>query len=595
MLRFRDSWPHLANTLPEIVDAVLSPGHFYITPGFSLEWERVAARPQRWELFRGRLVDAAHTRQEKTFEEWNVYLIEQGTRSAEPLLSLKLDSAEGKLHVVRGLLCHVWEGYDSGGGVILSREATRWIRELTGTIVLSETPYLLDELACQVYHAVVGASRLPLTSSETPLPAFSLGRLAFIPGMERETPATSWRDLIESTRNVSLNPSERVKWLETLLHAVPTEEMNDLARAGTVTLPVLARMFNEVSLSPWTDLTGRSLALLALLEHQGHITGAEAVDFLADRMLQTVRHLTAYDLVTFHHRGANYPDALLLDLVLKEYLRRIESTPELFEGDAGKRRRRALRQAWMQRRAHEGLPIPDAPTSPGENQRVLPPPHVRVPEEQILNTLKRRRVLHEGDPLALGPRAAELLKRSLGALNEPAELLELGLALYLDRPLGVGKMPGEPDRTVLLSHRAFSRSIALRRLHALGMQQFEPALETLPIMGIPLGEIAAQPRPGAVSLADARQAASDFVFLRTVPATVAELFRQYDFRAWDELQHRPLLIVPRQAGTLTFLDRDLQPCLEVTPDASEGYIMRAGRELLRAGLRLPDGSRLASS
>ena len=54
---------------------------------------------------------------------------------------------------------------------------------------------------------------------------------------------------------------------------------------------------------------------------------------------QLGRHLTAYDLVTFHHRGANYPDALLLDDLLRRYLLRIERTPELFVGDAHRLRR----------------------------------------------------------------------------------------------------------------------------------------------------------------------------------------------------------------------------------------------------------------
>jgi hypothetical protein len=250
----------------------------------------------------------------------------------------------------------------------------------------------------------------------------------------------------------------------------------------------------------------------------------------------------------------------------------------------------------MQRRSHEGLPVPDAPTSPGENQRVLPVPYVRVPEEQILNTLKRRRQLHDGDPLHLGPRAAGVLQQSLSDLSEPAELLELGLALFLDRPFGVGKLPGEPDRTVLLSHRAFSRSIARRRLRFLAAgPECEAALEALSVKGVPLTEIVCQPRPGAVSLADARQAAEDFVVLRTVSATVEELFRHYDFGPWHELKRERLLIVPRSANVLALLDSELRVRLELTPDMSQGYMMRAGHELLRAGLRLPDGSRAPPS
>src|SRR5205807_5936218 len=147
-----------------------------------------------WEVFRGRLVDRAHTRQTQTFEAWDVYLVDETGRSGEPLLALKFDRAGSRLYVVRGLLCYVWEGYDAGGNVYLSRETTRWVRELTGTILLNRFPTegdLLDELVCRVFHAVVGASRLPLTSAEVPLPAFSLGRLAYFycPGSLLEQPA----------------------------------------------------------------------------------------------------------------------------------------------------------------------------------------------------------------------------------------------------------------------------------------------------------------------------------------------------------------------------------------------------------------------
>src|SRR5207249_2747834 len=120
--------------------------------------------------------------------------------------------------------------------------------------------------------------------------------------------------------------------------------------------------------------------------------------------------LTAYDLINFHHRGANYPDALLLDTVLRAYLAQIEERPELFlpckEDDSQRQkrkriRRRALRQAWLLRRTIQGLPVPDAPTSPGENSRILPPPYERVPEEQILDPAKRTKRLFEGQPLLL--------------------------------------------------------------------------------------------------------------------------------------------------------------------------------------------------
>src|SRR5262249_18089237 len=170
---------------------------------------------------------------------------------------------------------------------------------------------------------------------------------------------------------------------------------------------------------------------------------------------QTGRHLTAYALVTFHHRGANYPDALLLDAVLKAYLARVNRRPPAFATDpsdnavtaAGKRlRRRALRQGRLLRRRYEGHAVPDAPTSPGEHARVLPPEYPRVPEEQLLQPAKRKNLLFAGDPLPrhLGPHGESVLRESVADLRHADELRELGLALYLDRPLGDAKAPAEP-------------------------------------------------------------------------------------------------------------------------------------------------------
>jgi hypothetical protein len=580
MLRFRDHWPGIveapltAEEVRRLASSCLSPGQFVVGPGCCLVEEQCEGVEQRWELFRGRLLDPAHTRRVETFDEWNLFLVDGGERPPEPTLSIKLDAARGELHVVRAILCHVWEGYDAGGGVIESREATRWVRELVETIRLDEmrtNVELIDELSCAVFLAVVGTSRLPLTSVETPLPAFSLGRMG-----------TSARPQAAA---------ERAKYLEWLLHRTNREEIDTLRIDRP--LETLTTMFNEASLSPWTDLVEKSLLLLNVLERQGRVTATEVIDFLASLIVQLGRHLTAYDLVTFHHRGANYPDALLLDLVLKEYLRRIESTPAPF--DESRLRRRALRQGWLLRRYYEGLPVPDAPTSPGENQRVLPPPHVRVPEEQILHPHKRRRLLYADDPLPrhCGPHGERILRRSLDDLAHPTELCEMGLALFLDRPLGVTKQPGEPDQTILLSHRAFSRSIARRRVRMMAeklglpvdLGRCEAGLEALTLKGVALGEIGGRSRPGAVSVADAHQVAEDFLFLRTTPGTVAELFEQYDFSPDTGVRAMPLLIVPRQNGVLGIHDAEMRTVLELTPDVSEGYVRRAGREMLRAGLR----------
>src|SRR5262249_14258151 len=145
-------------------------------------------------------------------------------------------------------------------------------------------------------------------------------------------------------------------------------------------------------------------------------------------------------------QGANYPDALLLDAALRAYLDLARSHPEhllalqgddVLLGNRKRLRRRALRQALLLRRIYEGHAVPDAPTSPGENARVLPSPWQRVPEEQILSVTRRRKQLYEGMP-SPSP-SEELLQACLEDLAHPDELRELGTAVFLDRPLGILK------------------------------------------------------------------------------------------------------------------------------------------------------------
>src|SRR5262245_4723763 len=185
-----------------LADAVL-PVHFFAAPDVGLEWEHAAAEELFWEIFQGRLLDQTQTRQRQTFEAWNVYALDGDARSAEPLLAVKLDPAAGEVHVTRAVLCYVHEGYHAGDNVYLTRETTRWVRELVGTVRLADvrgTEELRAEVAGRLFQAVVGLSRLPLTSVEAPLPDFSLGRLAYFyrSGPYRAGgPLRSWRDLAE--------------------------------------------------------------------------------------------------------------------------------------------------------------------------------------------------------------------------------------------------------------------------------------------------------------------------------------------------------------------------------------------------------------
>jgi hypothetical protein len=623
-----------------IADAV-RPGHFFVGPATRLEWDHVAADEVSWEVFRGRLLDPAHTRQRRTFEAWNVYMIENGTRSAEPLLSVKLDAAAGQAHVVRAIYSYAWEGYDAGDSVILSRETKKWVRELVGTIDLgdfTDADDLLDEIICRLFQAVVGTSRLPLTSVEAPLPAFTFGELAYFyrPGAEAE-PMRSHSELVERPRPT--NGREIAKFLETMLHVMPPEESpvtcdlferqgRGIASYPRTALYGLRLLFNEASLSPWTGLAEKALVFARrLTEHFKHEDDvADFADFLAHLLRQIGRHLNAYDLVVFHHAGANYPDALLLDVVLRFFLDLVERRPSLFldaaEDDEAVRktkrlRRRGLRQAWLVRQRYCGHLVPDMPTSPGENARVLPAPHPRVPEEQFLNPHRRTRRLFVDDPPGgpLGQTARAVLRQSIADLQHPDELRELGVALYLDRPLGAFKAPGEPDQTPLLSYEAFSRTVALRSLLALGRDRSllpddelavrRQALEALTVAGVPLSEIASVPRPGVVSLADAAKVADDFLLKRTTESSrYWEFFRLFDF---DPLYQRfgmasllcapgylgePALILgapPDRGGeiVLTIYEAgSLRRRLELSANPREGYVCRGGVEYPRKGLRV---------
>src|SRR5262249_42518607 len=151
----------------DVIADALHPGHFFAA-GLKLTFHNEVAEETSWEIFRGRLLDPAQTRARRRFIAWNVCF--EG--AAEPLLSVKLDEPAGELHVVRAIQCHVWEAYNAGANVILSRETIKWVRELVGTIRLAEfaTPHeLREELTCRVFQAVIGTSRLPLTSVEAPL------------------------------------------------------------------------------------------------------------------------------------------------------------------------------------------------------------------------------------------------------------------------------------------------------------------------------------------------------------------------------------------------------------------------------------------
>lgn len=620
-------------TVRAVIAEAMAPAHFFAAGSLALAWEH---RPQEtipWEIHRGRLLDRSQTRQEGVFEAWQVFARDAAGRSGEPLLAVQLDSAAEQVHVTRAIHCYVWEGYDAGGNVYQSRETRRWLRELVGTIRLADVVDVAtfrDELLGLLFRGVVGMSRLPLASLEAPLPGFSLGELGYFyraglaPQEQSVGPLCSWQELLDRAWGDDLAELEQAKLLELCLRTAPAADVADLAARlariaqspgwSATRLGRLFRvLFNEVALSPYTGFVDRTLTVWQALVERGTFGPADHADFLCHLLRQASRHLTAYDLITFHHRGANYPDALLLDAVLRALLGVIVQAPHLFTDPADRQqrlRRRGLRQGWLLWHRYAGLPVPEVPTSQGENQRVLPPSFPRVTDEQLQSPLRRPRRLFADASLPCPDAVAGVLRQSVDDLGQAEELWELGTGLFLDRPFSTGRHPIEPDATLLVSYVAFSRAIAEQRLAFLAERlALLDAARAASLRGelarlAAAGGIAPRPvpdadRPGAVSLNDMLRASPDFVLLRSTRRSIEDFLAQFDFgslRSRLDLAYlhpdRPLLLVrepgdrDRTATVLAVYDAQLQKRLELEVSRAQGFATRGGQEFPAAGLRV---------
>jgi hypothetical protein len=606
---------------------LISPAHFFAADALALRWEYRREDEVFWEVFHGRALDRSQTRRRQRFETWGIYdVAPDGSLSDEPVLGIRFDGRQA-LFVTRAVLCRGYESVSTEGKVIEARPTVRWQRELVAAIDLhrySTRGELADELACLLFQAVVGVSRLPLTSLEAPLPAFSLGRLGYCyrptAGTARCQPLSAPPELLDILVDPTLACVELVKLCELFLRAARAADLAPAVPALLSASPpsdpfwLLTEVFNAATLSPYTDFVRNALAVPRLAHAAGHVSAEAVADFHTRLLRLLARHLTAYDLVTFHHRGANYPDALLLDELLGELRPLLAREPDLFDSTAGLRRR-GVRHGLLARAEYQGHPVPDAPTSPGENVRVLPKPFRDVPEDQIFASTARRRRLFVDD----GPGDYGWLRDLLGDLDDPRELRELGTALFLDRPFGALKQPGEPDRTLMLAHVLFSRSVAARRLRWLAERprllpdpraadRWLAALELLPEEGLVLRDAGPPPRPGVVSLHDAFLVADDWAMLRTARRSIGELCQHYDFTVLQSRLRRDLaspenwrLVVPvRAAGAwaLRIYDNRFRPLFDVLPDYAEGYYCRGGVEVVAAGLRVvavADGTELIAT
>lgn len=567
-----DTHPVTASDITKACEEVFAERQF-TKPTGEYAIRSAFAEETYWELFLGHALDGTKTRERRQFTTWALFAGD----ADEPLLAIRWDVAAGQIHVTRSILSRTHEGYDAGGGVYEVRDTIRRVRELIGTVDLSITPTaerLRSVLAELTLLGVVGLSRLPLTSVDAPLPEFTLGRLGYC-------------YQAESGQVAELG---RVKQLEFAIRSTPIDNVGSLA-TGRSWLEFTAdfrAMFDAVSLSPWTDFISKALSWLRYVDGP---CGIRRFEVLARLIVRIARHLNAYDLVTFHHFGANYPDALLVEACLSELL----GAPAEARNGVWQQ---GVRAAVLVAAEYANHLVPDAPTSQGEAARVLPPEFQPVPDEQIASPHRRNRRLFKNNA-ALD---VSTVRDSLVDLEEPAALIEMGTALFIDRPLGVSKHPGEPDHTWLSSHVLYSRTLAEKRLRRLAKRtewmpdanaadRWRTMLDETRVNGIPLELRDATTRPGVASLQDAFMVADDFVFLRTTRRAVRDFVAQYDCTSlfgdfpMDEW-HAIVPTVTDGECRLTLFDRNHQPRVELEADHSRGFLRVGGTEFVAAGFRV---------
>jgi hypothetical protein len=424
----------------------------------------------------------------------------------------------------------------------------QWLDEFVGSARADQ----VHALGRAVGFALTGTSRLAIASHETPHPAFALGMIAYLPPGADEVVELEAR--LRMGMSVSASPAK------------------------------IRKLFNGLALSPWTPLVDRVIALALAFDRR------TALDLLGYMLRHLARHLNAFDLVRFHNLGANYPDALMLDALLRAFV-------PLLADDATTMDRRALRQGWLARRRCEGLAVPDHPTSPGDNVRELPM-YPFLPPAQITEPTTRARRLFSDEPTdaILTPLACRLLRRAIDDLAGESELRELGTATFLDRPLGIAKRDGEADRTPLLSYEAVSVRMTKSRLNELreaGLLDDRPLNPSAPA-GLSAARLPGHARQGVVSLEDAKKVALDFVFTRTTRSSLAGLWELYDFASLNAAAATPYpLLIRTSRSTLTAFDPGMRPVFEIETPPHPNYIECGGIEYVEdlcavvAGQRAP--------
>ncbi|HMP60987.1 MAG TPA: hypothetical protein PKD86_16710 [Gemmatales bacterium] len=595
------------SNLADRIAAALHPERCVTAAGLSACLVPDAGRQRRWELFRGQLVDPLLTREERWQQSWELHLISGSAAPAGATLAVRFDPAAGLLHVTRGFPI-LGEVPQAEGNIISTRPAERWSEELIASRRLGDPPSEGDDLSTwlerALFLATVGTSRLAITSPESPLPVWSWGLLHYQP-RAWSSPESWWQASGDRW-------AERFRWArcEFELRRTPSDDMAVVAarileavlRAGGEDAfdQTLRGMLRQLALTPGQRLIANWLTLLAAWRDRAPDSAAWP-SFLTHTVRLLHRHLTAFDLERFHNQGANYPDALLVDGLVKLLLP-LRNEPGLAA---------AWALACRLRQSLTGLWVPPSPTSPGESLRVRPAEAAAEPTPRVQSersgALSR---LFVDEPLT------SLLAGTVPP-SGPFAVRELGLALFLDRPLGLPKLAQRValDRTPLVSYLAFSRELAQARLdQLLGWGWITLAdhavlaaeLGRLVLPGIAAQELPLpQPRPGVVSLEDARLAAADFVYLATTAPGRAELWHACRFTDPDWEPFLDWLLGPgcglvirsprarcleEPEAFLTAYDAELRPRLEFSLPAVPTEVAymepEPGREVPAEGLVL---------
>ena len=262
--------------LETILERALASGLFFVKRDHQLLFHPPREETITWEIFRGQLLDSRHTREQQAFLSYHVG-ISESEGAHLPLLSFRV--TESTIHVTRWLHLRIWEAFDDNGA-IGSRETERWVEELVGTASLAEFndhDSLLQEVRLLVFHAFVGLSRLPLNSVEAPLPAFSLGLAGFFPNMNEaddcirdplallNRPPSGRIPVLEESKLLELflrtgSPSELRRGALEFARRIQDGSEHEAALAAR-----LRRLFNESSLTPYTDLVEKALVFARLL------------------------------------------------------------------------------------------------------------------------------------------------------------------------------------------------------------------------------------------------------------------------------------------------------------------------------------------